>query len=505
MVWYRSFVGDTPLDQYRGHHRMRRQQKKQGISGGADEYVDASSCSETSAQILSTSDMIPQKKRKQQARKKQNVQEWMGLDAWRELSRWKDEEHGDQQKYAVWSSMSGACAFSEASKDEQDAYMALRKEALEKVSTIACTSLVEYGRRVLSSADPLVKVELTHKAWRAFCVGKIGVHGPNDGARGHRVQNYDDMGETKPIENDQHVEADEVAGGGQGNGDMCIEACMNMPARPEKPELVPAREIPTLKETSLHRSAYTLHNLAHVELNAIDLAWDTVVRFSPARLPVDFYADFARVADDESRHLGWCLQRMWDLECQYGDMPAHTLLWEGCMVSSKDIRERLAVVPMSQEARGLDAGARLAERLVGWGDTVSAAIVSKISEEEHAHVAVGVYWFNAICRSVGDDSKGVFIQTLTELCPDLLRAPFNHHARSSVGLPRDYYDETLWDDDARTNIEQTRHSRRQQHPSGHGMIDMRNASPRLTPIDFDLLRTRLESFISEEGDMTLMG
>lgn len=50
---------------------------------------------------------------------------------------------------------------------------------------------------------------------------------------------------------------------------------------------------------------------------------------------------------------------------------------------------RLAVVPMSQEARGLDAGQRLATRLVGTGDNRSASIVNRIAEEERAHVAVG--------------------------------------------------------------------------------------------------------------------
>jgi uncharacterized ferritin-like protein (DUF455 family) len=386
-------------------------------------------------------------------------------EGWRGLDTWRREAHDrSKQNCAVWSSSLGACSFSEASKAEQNVYMELRKDALEQVSMVSCGSLAEYGRRVLSSADPLVKAELTHKAWREFTSGAVGVHMDSAG------------------DEEKHLPS--------------------TPARPEKPSLVPAREIPTLKETTLHRSAYTLHNLAHVELNAIDLAWDTVVRFSHAKLPMDFYADFARVADDESRHLGWCLQRLGELNCRYGDMPAHNLLWEGCMVSSSDIRERLAVVPMSQEARGLDAGARLAERLVGWGDNVSAAIVARIAEEEHAHVAVGVLWFRAICSSLGDDSKDVFIQTLTELCPDLLRPPFNHNARWLVGLPREYYDETAWNEESRAQIEYVRKRRRDTNPHGHGMMDeTSDTGHRLSPIDFDILRDRLCLFLSQEEDM----
>jgi uncharacterized ferritin-like protein (DUF455 family) len=77
-----------------------------------------------------------------------------------------------------------------------------------------------------------------------------------------------------------------------------------------------------------------LHNLAHIELNAIDLAWDTLVRFSPLRaeLGEQFFADFVHVADDESRHLGWVLQRMGELGYAYGGMPAHDLLWRDAQV-----------------------------------------------------------------------------------------------------------------------------------------------------------------------------
>ena len=110
---------------------------------------------------------------------------------------------------------------------------------------------------------------------------------------------------------------------------------------------------------------YLLHNLAHIELNAIDLAWDTVVRFSGLDLDEAFYRDFAHVADDESRHFGWCVQRMAECGHGYGDMVAHEMLWDSAIKSNSDLSARLAVIPMSQEARGLDAGPRLVQRLKG--------------------------------------------------------------------------------------------------------------------------------------------
>ncbi len=64
------------------------------------------------------------------------------------------------------------------------------------------------------------------------------------------------------------------------------------------------------------------------------------MRFAPLNLPAAFYEDFARVADDESRHFGWCLQRLGELGHRYGDMPAHDLLWEGAQRSAFDLSAR---------------------------------------------------------------------------------------------------------------------------------------------------------------------
>ncbi|CAI7777530.1 unnamed protein product [Closterium sp. NIES-54] len=231
--------------------------------------------------------------------------------------------------------------------------------------------------------------------------------------------------------------------------------------------------------------AHMLHNLAHVELNAIDLAWDTVVRFSALgaegewgvevgrgeleqwergdeeggraegggeeegrkesleqswKLPRQFFLDFVHVADDESRHLAWCLQRLEEMGHSYGDMPAHNLLWRDCEKSANHVQDRLAVIPMVQEARGLDAGPRLVERLVGLGDNRSAAVVAKIAQEEVAHVAVGVAWFVWVCERMGVDPQMSFTSVIRSLCADGVKGPFNHAARATAGLPRPWYD-----------------------------------------------------------------
>lgn len=268
----------------------------------------------------------------------------------------------------------------------------------------AAMSLSDYGRLVLETPDPLTKAKITHEACKRFAGA------PNV-----------DVGAGPP-------------------------GLPEDPARPEVPPLVPPRLCPSPKASGLSLSAYMIHNLAHIELNAIDLAWDTVVTFSSSSLPQDFYLDFLRVADDESRHLRWCLQRLAELDSHYGAMPSHDLLWQACKHTRDDLVGRLVAIPMVQEARGLDAGPRLVNKLEGAGDSRSAAIVAKIAQEEKAHVAVGVYWFHYLCsrRGAGDglseeDRAAEFQRVAARYCEDMIRGPFDVEAREAVGLLTEWF------------------------------------------------------------------
>ncbi|TVU22862.1 hypothetical protein EJB05_32583, partial [Eragrostis curvula] len=268
----------------------------------------------------------------------------------------------------------------------------------------AGSSLAEMGALVLSTADPLTKARITHAAFSRWAAGF-------------------------PV--------------GQATAP-------DHPARPDKPLVVTQKEITTHKEMGVPLNAYMLHNLAHVELNAIDLAWDTVVRFSPLRdtLGDGFFTDFARVADDESRHFRWYSQRLAELGFSYGDMPVHNLLWKECAKSSSDVSARMAVIPMVQEARGLDAGPRLVQRLYGYGDHRSAEIVAKVAEEELAHVSVGLSWFLKVCQMMGRDPGDTFKDLVKEYGV-VLKGPFNYPARDKAGIPRDWYDEKFKHEDTK--------------------------------------------------------
>ncbi|XP_023752273.1 uncharacterized protein LOC111900619 [Lactuca sativa] len=260
----------------------------------------------------------------------------------------------------------------------------------------SATSLAEMGAMILSTSDPITKSRLSHLAYSKWRRDRLPI------------------GASQPPDR---------------------------PARPSKPQLVSPKEIPAPKNSGLPLNAYMLHNLAHVELNAIDLAWDTVVRFSPYSdlLGDKFFSDFAHVADDESRHFAWCSQRLAELGFSYGDMPAHNLLWRESEKSSDDVVARLAVIPLVQEARGLDAGPRLVQKLIGFGDVKTSKVVAKIAEEEVAHVAVGVYWFVAVCQQMGRAPCPTFRDLLKEYNVEV-KGPFNYTAREEAGLPRDWYD-----------------------------------------------------------------
>ncbi|XP_031481579.1 uncharacterized protein LOC116251433 isoform X2 [Nymphaea colorata] len=283
------------------------------------------------------------------ARYRHGPHQWSGLDDWREAPI---------NGLRVWGAKGPESSLSSSSSSFS---LPPHRQTLESQSL---SSLAEWGRLILSTSDPAAKAAYTHIAYTKWVSDELS------------------LGAAEPPD---------------------------CPARPEKPLLVSHKEIPSPKESGLPLNAYMLHNLAHVELNAIDLAWDTVVRLE-------------------------------ELGFSYGDMFAHNLLWRECARTSGNVAARLAVIPLVQEARGLDAGPRLVKRLVGFGDNRTSSIVAKISEEEVAHVAVGMFWFLRVCEKLGRMPDISFKDILKEFNVEL-KGPFNHVARQEAGIPRDWYEE----------------------------------------------------------------
>jgi uncharacterized ferritin-like protein (DUF455 family) len=204
------------------------------------------------------------------------------------------------------------------------------------------------------------------------------------------------------------------------------------PGRPAAPRLVgPAALKPRPVHTAEGRAAL-LHALAHIELNAIDLALDAVWRF--AGLPDAFYLDWLRVAREEALHFELLRDHLRTLEHRYGDFPAHNGLWEMAHKTRHDVLARIALVPRTLEARGLDAAPPIRAKLAAAGDAAGAAILDLILRDEIGHVAVGNRWFRWLCEARGLDPVQAFASLAATHGAPRLRGPFNLAARRAAGF-----------------------------------------------------------------------
>ena len=83
----------------------------------------------------------------------------------------------------------------------------------------------------------------------------------------------------------------------------------------------------------------------------------------------------------------------------YGDFSGHNSLWEMAERTNEDVLARMALVPRTMEARGLDASVPLRNKFAQIGDTAVADILDIILRDEIGHVAIGNHWFNWLCAA----------------------------------------------------------------------------------------------------------
>lgn len=257
------------------------------------------------------------------------------------------------------------------------------------------TTLTAAACQVLGTAEPDQKVQLTYdfaQSWREGALTKIGNTTPPD-----------------------------------------------HPARPAKPVLCHPGDMPKRSTGSGQRRTNLIHAIAHIELNAIDLAWDVVARFAPLGLPKGFYDDWVQVAEDEARHFELLDTRLGELNSGYGELPAHNGLWEAALNTADDILPRMALAPMLLEARGLDTTPPTVKKLRANGDDATADIMELIGREEIDHVAAGVRWFEHVCAERGLDPVPTFKDLVAERFKGQIKGPFDTQARDQAGMHPDYY------------------------------------------------------------------
>lgn len=204
------------------------------------------------------------------------------------------------------------------------------------------------------------------------------------------------------------------------------------PGRPPRPLLVSPRELPRRGFNTLDGRAALIHAVAHIEFNAINLAWDAVYRFRG--LPRDYYDDWARVADEEAYHYTLLRERLRALGYDYGDFPAHNGLWEMAEETAHDVLVRMALVPRVLEARGLDVTPGMMERLREAGDEETAALLEIILRDEIGHVAIGTRWFRHISAERGLDPEETFRSLIGAYLKGRIKGPFHHAARLQAGF-----------------------------------------------------------------------
>jgi uncharacterized ferritin-like protein (DUF455 family) len=213
------------------------------------------------------------------------------------------------------------------------------------------------------------------------------------------------------------------------------------PTRPDCPVLRSPRDMPRRRNFgSPSGRVALLHALAHIELNAIGLAWDLIARFGDSGLPRAFFDDWLGVAAEEAEHFHLLSTRLAALGSFYGALPAHDGLWEAAAATAHDLIARLAVVPLVLEARGLDVTPEMIRRLERAGDSESAAILTRIYRDEIGHVGVGLRWFDRLCHEHGLDPEAAFHDRVRRYFKGALKPPFNREARDRAGLPGAYYE-----------------------------------------------------------------
>ncbi|MGD1934989.1 MAG: ferritin-like domain-containing protein [Candidatus Phaeomarinobacter sp.] len=209
------------------------------------------------------------------------------------------------------------------------------------------------------------------------------------------------------------------------------------PARPAKPDLLAPRAMKRRGPGSLAGRVALLHALAHIELNAIDLACDLLARFThdgESPLPSAFADDWVKVADEEGKHFLMLEARLGELGASYGDLPAHDGLWQAADATSHDFAARLAIVPLVHEARGLDVTPQTVAALERAGDNESAKILQTIYRDEIGHVSAGVTWFAEAAKRRQTPAKALFDASVRAYHTGTLKGPYNDSARAEAGL-----------------------------------------------------------------------
>ena len=205
-----------------------------------------------------------------------------------------------------------------------------------------------------------------------------------------------------------------------------------IPGRPTRPTLVSPRALERRPMNTVSGRAALIHALAHIEFNAINLALDAIWRFPD--MPSEFYVDWLKVASEEALHFNLLNTHLSSLGFGYGDFNAHNSLWEMAEKTCEDVLARMALVPRTLEARGLDATPAVRAKLAQAGDEPAAAILDIILRDEVGNVAIGNRWYGWLCQQQGAEPLSTYRELARHYKAPVLKGPFNLEARRAAGF-----------------------------------------------------------------------
>jgi uncharacterized ferritin-like protein (DUF455 family) len=216
------------------------------------------------------------------------------------------------------------------------------------------------------------------------------------------------------------------------DGAAPLQPVAPVPGRPDRPELVAPRLVGRRSMVTVEGRAMLVHALAHIEFNAMNLALDALWRFEG--MPPEYYADWLRVAAEEATHYSLLVAHLAVLGRAYGDFPAHDSLWEMVGKTCGDVLARMALVPRTLEARGLDAIPPLRAKIAQAGDHAAAAILDIILRDEVGHVEIGNRWYIFLCQQRGLEPVATYSELAVRYAAPVMRGPFNIEARRRAGF-----------------------------------------------------------------------
>ncbi len=207
---------------------------------------------------------------------------------------------------------------------------------------------------------------------------------------------------------------------------------LQQPGRLDKPEIVMPRELGKRKLNKESGRAALIHSLAHIELTAINLAWDSVYRYRD--MPKAYYDDWVQCAKEEAQHFNLLRVRLQEMGYDYGSFPVHNELWKMAITTADDLVDRMGIIHRVFEARALDVIPATLDKFEKLGDQSMVKTLTTICNDEIGHVSAGTHWFRYRCQQLALDPDSTFIQLLKKYMKAPLRGPFNHQARLRSGF-----------------------------------------------------------------------